>query len=87
MHVHTNMHLMQRPEDGGVRARVLSVASDSVTPWTVAYQAPPSMGFSRQEYCSGLPCPPPGDLPDPGVKPVSPALAGGFFTTEEPGKP
>ena len=47
-------------------------------------QAPLSMGFSRQEYWSGLPRPPPGDLPDPGIKPVSlmsPALAGGFFTT------
>ena len=39
------------------------------TPWTVAHQAPPSMEFSRQEYWSGLPCPPPGDLPDPGIKP------------------
>ena len=60
-----------------------------VTPWTVACQAPLSMGFSRQEYWSGLPCPTPGDLPDPGIKPVSlasPALAGGFFTTEPPGK-
>jgi len=48
------------------------------------------MGFSRQEYCSGLPCPPPGDLPNPGIKPTfpaSPALEGGFFTTEPPGKP
>ena len=55
-----------------------------VTPWTVACQAPLSMGFSRQEYWSGLPCPPPGDLPDPGIEPVpimSPALAGRFFTT------
>ena len=54
------------------------------TPWTVAHQAPLSMGFSRQECWSGLPCPPPGDLPDPGNEPVSlrsPALAGGFFTT------
>ena len=54
------------------------------TPWTVAHQAPPSMGFSRQEYWSGVPCPPPGDLPHPGMEPVSlmsPALAGGFFTT------
>ena len=42
-----------------------------VTPWTVACQAPLSMGFSRQEYWSGLPCPPPGDLPDPGIKPKS----------------
>ena len=44
------------------------------TPWTVAYQAPPSMGFSRQEYWSGLPFPSPGDLPDPGIKPRSPAF-------------
>ena len=62
----------------------------SVTPWTVAHQAPLSMGFSRQEYWSGLPCPPPGDLPDPGIKCMylmPPALAGGFFTTNSPGKP
>ena len=52
-----------------------------VTPWTVAYQAPLSMGFARQEYWSGLPCPPPGDLPNPGIEPDSLALAGGFFTT------
>ena len=57
------------------------------TLWTVAYQAPPSMGFSRQEYWSGLPFPPPGDLPNSGIKPSSPALAGRFFTTELTGKP
>ena len=51
------------------------------TPWTVALQTPLSMGFSRQEYWSELPCPPPGDLPKPGIEPTSPALAGGFFTT------
>ena len=53
-----------------------------VTLWTVARQAPRSMGFSRKEYWSGLPCPPPGDLPNAGIKPVSlmsPALAGVFF--------
>ena len=50
-------------------------------PGTVAHQAPLSMGFSRQEYCSGLPCPSSRDLLNPGTKPVSPALAGGFFTT------
>ena len=53
------------------------------TLWTIAHQAPLSMGFSRQEYWSGLPCPPPGDLPNPGIEPASltsPALAGGFFT-------
>ena len=56
-----------------------------VTLWTVARQAPPSMGFSRQEYRSVLLCPPPGDLPDPEIEPtslMSPALAGGFFTWE-----
>ena len=57
-----------------------------VTPWTVASQAPLSMGFSRQEYWSGLPCPPPGDLLDSGIEPASlasPALADGCFTTWE----
>ena len=60
------------------------------TPWTIARQAPLSMGFSKQEYWSGLPCPPPGDIPDPGIKPMSlmfPALAGRFFTTSTTGKP
>ena len=58
-----------------------------VTPWTEACQAPLSTVFSRQEYQSGLPCRPPGDLPDPGIEPQSlssPALAGGFFTTSAP---
>ena len=58
--------------------------SDSMTPWTVAYQAPLSMGFSSQEYWNGLLCPPPGDLPNPGIEPISlmsPALVGQFFTT------
>ena len=53
------------------------------TLWTVVHQAPLSKGFSWQEYWSGLPCPPPGDLPDPGIKPASlrsPAPAGGFFS-------
>ena len=57
------------------------------TPWTVAHWAPLSMGFSREEYWSGLPCPPPGDLPDPGIKSASSALAGKFFITVTPGKP
>ena len=61
------------------------------TSWTTARQTPLSMGFSRKEYWSGLPCPPLGDLPNPGIKsaspttpvsPASPALEGGFFTTE-----
>ena len=60
------------------------------TLWTIVCQAPLSVGFSRQEYWSGLPCPAPGDLPHPGNEPASlmfPALAGSFFTTEPPGKP
>ena len=67
-----------------------SVVSDSTTLWTVAHQAPLSMGFARREYWSGLPFPPLGHLPDPGIEPespVSPALAGGFLTTEPPVKP
>ena len=58
-----------------------------VTPWTVARQAPLSMEFSQQEFLSELPFPSPGDLPDPGIKPAFPALAGRFFTSEPPGKP
>ena len=61
--------------------------SESVTTWTVAHQSLLSMGFSRQEYWSGLLCPPSGDLPNPGIKPaslVSSALAGRFFTTSAP---
>ena len=53
----------------------------------IAHQAPLPMKFSRQEYWSGFPFPPSGDLPDPGIEPSSPVLAGGFFTTEPPGKP
>ena len=56
-------------------------------PQGLAHQAPLSMGFPRQEYWSGLPFPSPGDILNPGIKPASPALAGGFFTTEPPGKP
>ena len=60
---------------------------DSASLWTIAHQAPLSMGFSRQEYWSGLPFPPLGDLPDPRIEPASPVLAGRFFTTKLPGKP
>ena len=49
------------------------------TPWTIAHQAPLSMGLSRQEYWHGLPCPSPGDLPDPGIEPRSPALQADFY--------
>ena len=56
------------------------------TPWTVAYQAPLSMGFSKQEYWSGMPFPPPGDLPDPGIDPGSPALQADALPSEPSGK-
>ena len=62
--------------------------SDSfVTPWTVAYQAPPSMGFSRQEYWSGLPFPSPGDLLDPGIEPGYPEFQADALTSDPPVKP
>ena len=73
-----------------VCVRALSHVWLFVTPWIVDCQAPLSLGFPRQEYWSGLPFPSPGNLPDPGIKPmsfVSPALACGLFTTEPPGKP
>ena len=57
-----------------------------MTPWTVACQAPLSMEFSRQEYWSGLPCPSPGDLPDPGIEPGSSALQAVSLPSEPPGK-
>ena len=57
-----------------VKVKSLSHVRLFATPWTAAYQAPPSMGFSRQEYWSGMPFPSPGDLPNPGIEPGSPAL-------------
>ena len=60
---------------------------DCSLPGSSAYQAPLSMGFSRQEYWSGLPFPSPGDLPNPGLKPGSPALQADALTSEPPGKP
>ena len=67
--------------EGKVKVKLLSHVRHFVTPWTVAYQASPSMGFSRQEYWRRLPFPSPVDLPDLGIKHGSPALAGRFFTT------
>ena len=66
-----DVHLSGIDSGGGL---VTQSCLTLVTPWTVARQAPLPMGFSRQEYRSGLPCPPPGDLPDPGMEPGSPAL-------------
>ena len=77
MHFHFN-HL---------EVKSLSHVQFFATPWTVAHQAPPSMGFSRQEYWSGLPFPFPGDLPDPGIEPRSPAFQADTLTSKLPGKP
>ena len=66
---------------------VLRRAQLFVPPWTADHQAPPSMRFSRQEYCSGLPFPTPGDLPNPGIRSVSPALQTDSLLSEPPGKP
>ena len=67
--------------------RSLSHVRLFVTPWTVAYQGPLSMGFPRQEYCSGLPFPSPGDLPNPLIEPESPTLKADALPSEPPGKP
>ena len=70
-----------------VKVKLLSRVWLFATQWMVAHQASPSMGFSRQEYWSGLPVPSPGDLPDPGIEPRSPALQADTLTSEPPGKP
>ena len=72
-----------------VKVKPLSHVRLFVTPWTIAYQAPWSMGFSRQEYCSGLLCPPARDLPDPGIEPHYIYLhwQAGSLPLEPPGKP
>ena len=70
-----------------MKVKSLSRVQLFATLWTVAPQAPLSMGFSRQEYWSGLPFPSPGDLPDPGIEPGSPALQADALTSEPPGKP
>ena len=70
-----------------VKVKLVSRVRLFATPWTVAYQAPPSMGFSGQECWSGLPFPSPGDLPDPGIEPGSPALQADALPSEPPGKP
>ena len=64
-----------------------SVCLSLCDPWTIAHKAALSIGFSRQEYWSGWLYPPLGDLPNLGIEPTSPTLAGGFFTTKPPGKP
>ena len=69
-----------------VKVKSLTRVRFFATPWTVAHQAPLSMGFSRQEYWSGLPFPSSGDLPYPGIEPRSPALQADTLTSEPPGK-
>ena len=71
----------------GEKVKSLSRVRLFATPWTIAYQAPPSMGFSRQECWNGLPFPSPGDLPDPGIEPRSPALQADALPSEPPGRP
>ena len=70
-----------------VKVKSLSRIQLFETPWTVAYQAPLSMGFSRQEYWSGVPFPSPGDLPNPGIESGSPTLQADTIPSEPPGKP
>ena len=70
-----------------MKVNLLSHVQLFATPWTVAYQAPPSMGFSRHECWSGLPFPSPGDLPNPGIEPESPTLQADTLTSEHQGRP
>ena len=70
------------PEYSFCSVKSLSRVRLFATPWTVAYQTPPSIGFSRQEYWSGLPFPSPGDLPDPGIEPGSPEFQADALTSE-----
>ena len=78
---------VKKKYSGKVKVKSLSCVQLFAIPWTVVYQAPPSMGCSRQEYWSGLPFPSPGDLPDLGIKPRSPALQADALPSEPPGKP
>ena len=77
----------QREGTGVCAVLSRSVVSDSATPWTGAHQAPLSLGFSSQEYWSGLPCPLPGHFPNPGIETRSPALQADSSPVEPPGKP
>ena len=70
-----------------MKVKSLSHVRLFATPWTVAHKAPPSMGFSQQEYWSVLPFPSPGDLPDPGIEPRSPTMQADTLTSEPSGKP
>ena len=74
-------------DNESVKVKLLSRVRLSATPWTAAHQAPPSTGFSRQEYWSGVPLPSLGDLSSPGIKPRSPALQAESLSSKPPGKP
>ena len=78
--------VMHRSTESEVKVKLLSPVQLFATPWTVAYQAPPSMGFSRQEYWSGLPFPSPGDLPHLGIESESPTLQTDTLPSEPRGK-
>ena len=84
---HTPAQALPRERKKRKKVKSLSHVQLFATPWPVAYQAPPSMGFSRQECWSGLPFPSPGDLPNPGIEPRSPALQADALPSEPPGKP
>ena len=86
-HILKNCIILKQIRDSDGGGLVAKLCLSLVTLWTVACQAPLSMGFPRQEHWSRLPFLSPGDLPYPGIEPTSPALAGRFFTTEPPGKP
>ena len=88
-HTHKNNSVMETKPKRLVKVKVKSLGHVRLfaTPWTVAHQAPPSMGFSRQEYWSGLPFPSPGDLPDPRMEPRSLALQADSLPAEPQGKP
>ena len=77
---HSNQNLIEGSSLSLSRVRLFA------TPWTIAYEAPTSMGSSRQEYWSGLPFPSPGDLPNPGIEPRSPSLQADALTSEPPGQ-
>ena len=79
-----SFHFLKLSNSSGVKVKVKSLSHVQLiaTPWNVTYQAPPSMGFSRQEYWSGLPFPSPGELPYPGIKPGSPTLQADALLSE-----
>ena len=84
---HSNVKEGQSQRMSKIKVKSLSCVQLFATPWTITYQTPLSMGFSKQEYWSGFPFLSPGDLPDPGIKPRSPALQADALPSEPPGKP